>query len=205
MKECPSCGYASKKAGAEKPWNDFEFTQENFSAFRDILMKFLAFLRANELSKLDVKEIRSILAERKRGQRIPFDVVSKFEAVRTIFNISLYAILEYFHSKKVAPKNCIRIKDTSVYSAIEKIRHFSAHVIVDRNRGLKAIKGYEEKVHNSEREIIGELYVFILDGIDKYIDMKKLLVVDLKNTDQARELLRLVNQKRKKDNRQMID
>jgi hypothetical protein len=64
---------------------------------------------------------------------------------------------------------------------------------------------HELDIEDTFTKISAELHLFVIDGIDKYLEIGKLKVTDLKNTSEARRFLELVNDKRKKEERKLIN
>ena len=206
MKKCPKCGFVLEKLSKDKKWTDFEYSEDNFFVFTMILQKTLTYLRFHELSKMDKPEIKKTMDGYRTGTRIPTDLNCKFETFRMGINISLCAILEYFHLTKIAPKGTVGIRDTYVYSKYNKARHLSAHIISDRERHKKVLSELHKlDLQSTFTQISEELLIFITNGIDKYIGMNNLQVSDLKNSSESKFLLELVNDLRRKEARKLID
>jgi len=182
----------------DRKWKEFLFTDSNFPAFEDILRKSLTMYELNSISNKGTKVKGKEAEDWVDGDKpIPLDVMAHLDAMNSGVIIILSAILEYFHKTKTAPRGCVRIKDTKVFSRLERARHFSAHVIVDGRRKRKVFDDFIGiGILKSLKEVNKELADFILEGIEVYMEMGKLSFYDFYSTVQGNLMVIGVNANR---------
>lgn len=206
MKECPECGHIFDMSSASKPWVDFEFTDENLFVFKQILYKSFSYMRFNEFTELDTPLMAQTMDRVRSGIPIPLDLKGSFDAIYMGMNISLCAILEFFHLTKQIPKESVRMKDTNMFKKIEKARHLFAHIISSKDRHGRVLASFNElDIPEVFTDISAELFKFIIEGIEIYLEKGKLSIADFINTQDGRRLIKWVNERRLKANKPIFE
>jgi hypothetical protein len=197
MKECPICHYVEEKSD-NKPWKEFLFTEEMLPAFKLILGKMLMIEHYANATIEILKRRPTYLKLR------TFDEEYVSCVLRDSGFISLSCILEYFHKTRIAPNSSV-LRNTKFYDRLSNLRDHFAHIINDEGKLGKAMNEIiEPDVIKIFEKTTGELLKFVRDGFDVYYEMGKFKVEDFKNTEEGRNILRIVNEHRQPSGKKPI-
>lgn len=198
MSNCPKCGFDLDKntKPQNKPWIDFDFNNENFSAFKLILERTISYSRLHIYAEMEKPEMLEYLGPPRKP--LPFDVWAKFNTIRSANITLIYSILEFFHKTKKCPPGKF-LRDIKIFTRLEKLRHFCAHIINDDGKLMDALIQFRElKVEVTFTKVSEELFKFVIAGIDKYLEMGLLHRRELENAAEAKVFLDSVDFRRAK-------
>lgn len=196
--KCPDCGNEAN-LNAQRPWMTFEFTENNLLCFRLVLNKALMMEYAYLVGLDQMKAFPDL-------EKIPYDIACLFEFYGNMEQMALHSILECLHDKKLCPLGAVRLKRTDIFKVIENQRQFSAHIVPDKTRFINTAKD-SKKLNDAGLfvPIKNEVEQFVVEGLDKYIETGSLFAKDLINTKVGLQYLVMVNEKRKKEGKDLLD